>query len=51
MSKFTELSSKIQKKQGIGKERANAIAASIGRKKYGKTTFQKMATKGRKGSK
>ena len=51
MSKFTQLSEKIQKKQGIGKERANAITAAIGRKKYGKQTFQKMAAKGRKGSK
>lgn len=51
MSKFTQLSDKIQKKQGIGKERAKAIAATIGRKKYGKATFQKMATAGRRKSK
>lgn len=48
MSKFKELSSKIQKKQGISKERANAIAAVIGRNKYGKTAFTKMATAGKK---
>ena len=47
-SKFQKLSSSIQKKQDIGKERANAIAASIGRKKYGKAEFQKMAVAGKK---
>jgi hypothetical protein len=47
MSKFEKLSSGIAKKQGIGKERANAIAASIGREKYGKEKFQQMAAKGR----
>jgi hypothetical protein len=50
-SKFEKLSSSIQKKQGIGKERANAITASIGRKKYGKEAFQKMAVAGKKKSK
>ena len=48
MSKFSKLSEKIQKKQGIGSERANAIVASIGRKKYGKTKFQKMTSYGKK---
>lgn len=48
MGKFQQLSSKIQKKQNIGKERANAIAAAIGREKYGKTKFQKMAAAGKK---
>lgn len=50
MSKFSTLSNKIQKKQGISKERANAITATIGRKKYGKATFQKMAAAGKKKS-
>jgi hypothetical protein len=48
MSKFSELSNKIQKKQNISKERANAITATIGRKKYGKAQFQKMAVAGKK---
>lgn len=48
MSKFSTLSNKIQKKQGISEERANAIAATIGRKKYGKTEFTKMAIAGKK---
>ncbi len=48
MSKFSKLSEKIQKKQGISSKRADAIAASIGRKKYGKTKFQKMASRGKK---
>lgn len=48
MSKFSALSNKIQKKQDIGEKRANAIAATIGRNKYGKTQFQKMATAGKK---
>ncbi len=48
MSKFEKLSASIQKKQGISKERANAIAATIGRNKYGKATFTKMAVAGKK---
>jgi hypothetical protein len=48
MGKFQKLSASIQKKQGISKESANAITASIGRKKYGKSEFQKMATAGKK---
>ena len=48
MGKFSKLSASIQKKQGISKERANAITASIGRKKYGKEKFQKMAAAGRR---
>jgi len=48
MSKFSQLSSKIQKKSNLSKESANAIAAKIGREKYGKTQFQKMAVAGKK---
>lgn len=48
MSKFTQLSEKIQKKQGISKERANAITATIGREKYGKAGMAKKAAAGRK---
>jgi hypothetical protein len=51
MSKFKTLSEKIQQKQGIGKERANAITAAIGRKKYGKQKFQQMASAGKKKAK
>lgn len=36
------------KKRGMDEDRAKAIAAAIGRKKYGKSKFQKMAAKGRK---
>jgi hypothetical protein len=35
------------KKKGKSEESAKAIAASIGRKKYGKSKFQEMAAKGR----
>jgi hypothetical protein len=48
MGKFEKLSASIQKKQGISKERANAITATIGRNKYGKAVFSKMAAAGRK---
>lgn len=48
MGKFQKLSESIQKKQGISKERANAVAATIGRKKYGKEAFTKMAVAGKK---
>jgi hypothetical protein len=51
MSKFSKLSEKIQSKQGIGSKRADAIVASIGRKKYGKSQFQKMAVAGKKKAK
>lgn len=37
------------KKQGKSEGSAKAIAASIGRKKYGKSRFQQMAAKGKKG--
>lgn len=48
MSKFSKLSSSIEKKEGVSKEKADAITASIGRKKYGAKQFQQMATNGRK---
>ena len=51
MTKFEKLSGKIQSKQGISKERANAIAATVGRNKYGKKKFQEMAVAGKKKSK
>ncbi len=41
-SKFKKLSKKIQKQWHTKKE-ADAIAASIWRRKYGKAKFQKMA--------
>jgi hypothetical protein len=47
MGAFDKLSNKIQKSQNISKEGANAIAATIGRNKYGKEKFQKMAAEGR----
>jgi len=45
--RFKALSAKIQK-GGKSKDAADAIAASIGRKKYGKSKFQKLALKGKK---
>ena len=46
-SRFKSLSSKIQK-SGKSKKAADAIAASIGRKKYGKKKMAKLSAKGRK---
>jgi len=43
--RFKALSSKL-KKQGV--KNPGGLAASIGRKKYGKEKFQKMAAAGRK---
>jgi hypothetical protein len=43
--RFKQLSAKL-KKQGV--KNPKALAAAIGRKKYGKAKFQKMAAKGRK---
>ena len=48
MGKFEKLSEKIQNKQGISSDRANAIAATIGRNKYGKAVFTKMAEVGKR---
>jgi len=43
-SRFKELSAKLAKK---GVKDPDALAASIGRKKYGKAKFQKLAAKGK----
>ena len=47
MSRFSRLSAKIQK-SGKSKKSADAIAASIGIKKYGKTRMSKMAAAARR---
>ena len=47
VSRFKKLSRKIQK-SGKSKKSADAIAASIGRKKYWKAAFQKMAARWRR---
>lgn len=44
-ARFKSLSKKLAKK---GVKDPDALAAEIGRKKYGKSAFQKMAVKGRK---
>lgn len=46
--RFAALVGKLKSK-GKSTESAKAIAASIGRKKYGKSKFQEMAAKGKKG--
>lgn len=43
--RFKQLEGKLEKK---GVKDAGALASVIGRKKYGKAKFQKMASKGRK---
>ena len=45
--RFKDVSKAIQK-SGKSKEAADAIAASIGRKKYGKKKFAALSAKGRK---
>ena len=45
--RFKAVSKSIQK-SGKSKKSADAIAASIGRKKYGKKKFQKMAAAGKR---
>lgn len=45
--RFKALSNKIQK-QGKSKKTANAIAAAVGRKKYGKKKMTKMAVAGKR---
>jgi len=46
--RFEKLSDSIQKKEGVSKTSADAIAASIGRKKYGSEKMAKMSAAGRK---
>jgi hypothetical protein len=45
-ARFAKLTAELRAK-GKNKKSADAIAASIGRKKYGKAKFQKMAAAGR----
>lgn len=45
--RFAKLVSKVQA-QGYSKESAKAVAAAVGRAKYGKKKFQAMAAKGKK---
>lgn len=45
--RFAKLAAKVQA-QGYSKESAQAVAAAVGRAKYGKKRFQAMAAKGRK---
>jgi len=48
--RFKQVVDAIERK-GVSAKRAKAIAAAAGRKKYGKTRFQKMAATGRKRAK
>jgi hypothetical protein len=45
-ARFAALKSKIAARGGV--RNPGAVAAAIGRKKYGKTKFQKLAAAGRK---
>jgi hypothetical protein len=45
---FKKLEKKIERKEGYGKKRADAIAAAVGRKKYGTKGMAKKAAAGRK---
>ena len=48
-ARFAALKKKLSSRKGKGKvENPAALAAFIGRKKYGKTRFQKMAEAGKK---
>ena len=51
--RFKALTKKLASKKGKNRKIKNpkALAAWIGRKKYGKNRFQKLATQGRKGKK
>lgn len=47
--RFKALVSKLKKKGGV--TNPGAVAAAIGRKKYGKSAFQKLAANGKKKAK
>jgi hypothetical protein len=44
---FARVKSAIMEKEGYSADRASAIAAAAGRKKYGKGLFSKMSAYGR----
>ena len=46
-ARFAKLESSIAKKGGV--RNPGAVAAAIGRKKFGKAKFQKLAAKGKPG--
>lgn len=46
--RFSGLAESIEKREGYSPARAEAAAASIGMKKYGKKRMAKLAAKGRK---
>jgi hypothetical protein len=46
--RFRALVRDIQSRSGVSEERARAIAAAIGRRKYGHRRFQAMAAAGRR---
>lgn len=46
--RFDKMVSGISREAGYGQERASAIAAAAGRKKYGATKFQQMAAAGKR---
>lgn len=48
MSRFKSLANSIRKSWWYSQASANAIAASIGRKKYGKKKFAAMSAAGRR---
>lgn len=46
-ARFQALKNKLEERKEV--RNPGALAAAIGRKKYGKTKFQQLAAKGRKG--
>ena len=48
MSRFSKLSSSIQKKEGVSKKAADAITAAAGRKKLGQAEMTRRSVAGRK---
>lgn len=46
--RFKALTSNIESREGYGEDRAKAIAASIGRKKYGAKKFGRMSQAGKR---
>lgn len=48
MSRFKAVQQSIESKEGYSPDRAAAIAAAIGRKKYGKKGMARLAAEGRR---
>jgi hypothetical protein len=46
--RFAAVTDSIEKREGLSSDHAKAVAAAIGREKYGKKKFEELAEKGKR---